>query len=56
VTLQAAQGFEPGLALGGSSGDICLGARIGSSLDEGDRVKGAVELAVAAPVEPMRLV
>ena len=34
MTLQAAQGLEPGLALGGSSRHVCLGARVGPGLDD----------------------
>src|SRR5665811_861090 len=53
MTLQAAQGLEPGLALGHPPRHIRLGARIGPGLDEGDRVEGPIELSVAAPVEAM---
>src|SRR5450759_3552822 len=51
MTLQAAQGLEPGLALGGSSRHVCLRARVGPGLDERDRVEGPIELSVAASVE-----
>jgi len=53
VTLQAAQGFEPGLALCGPSRHVRLGTRVGPSLDKRDGVEGPIELSVAASVEAM---
>src|SRR5438552_9978772 len=53
VTLQAAEGFKTRLALGDPPCDVRRCARVGPSLDEGDRMKRAIELPVPAPVEAM---
>jgi hypothetical protein len=51
VTLEAAYGFDSGLALGLLFGEEVAGGCVESPLGDCDAVQGAVELAVAAAVE-----
>ncbi len=52
VALEAAADFAVGLALGTAALDIGKGRRVAAHPGDGDHVQGAVELAVAEPVEP----
>ena len=51
VTLEAAKGLDPRLALGLLAGEELARSRMDPALGNRDPVKGAVELAVAAAVE-----
>ena len=53
VAFETAQGLEPGLAFALALLHVGHRPRIDARLREGDRVKGPIELPVAAPVQPM---
>ena len=50
---QAALGVTPALAFGRATGHVGAGVGIGAQAHQQDGVQGAVELAVAAAVEPV---
>ena len=53
MALETAYGFNSGLALGLLSSEVVLSRRMNTALGHGNAVKGAVELTVAAAVEPV---
>jgi hypothetical protein len=53
VSLEAAHGFEAGLAFGAFAGEVVAGLGVAAGAGERDAVNGSVELAVAAAVKPM---
>jgi hypothetical protein len=53
VAFEAAQGFASGLALSLLAREELARRRIDPALADGDAVEGAVELAVAAAIEPV---
>jgi hypothetical protein len=55
LAFERSESLLVGLAVGLVSGDVGLGGCVGAFLDDGDRVQGAVELAVAGSVESVAL-
>ena len=55
VAFEAAQGFLAGLALGHLAIEVGAGLRVASRAGVGDGVQRAVELAIAAAVQPMAI-
>jgi hypothetical protein len=55
VAFEAAQGLDAALAFGFSAGEVVGGRAARAALHDRDPVQGAVELAVAASVEPVSL-
>jgi hypothetical protein len=53
VPFEAAEGFLLGLAFGLFARQVGLGGRVIAGAGDGDDMQGAVELAVAAAVEPV---
>ena len=53
VALEEPGGVAAAFAFGDASGDVVLGCGVVLASVEGDRVGGAVELAVAAAAEPV---
>jgi hypothetical protein len=53
VALEDADDLAAGVSFGGAAGEIFAGSWVVTEAGQGDGVEGAVEAAVAAPVEPV---
>ena len=56
VAFEAADGVFGAFAFGAFAGDVVLGLVVAAQAGDGDAMDGGVDLAVAAAVEPCRLV